>query len=125
MTSRRFFCVFVRNVVSFYLSNDWKNPVNNCLFAFLPCHFICQFLVHKPLSEIFAEQNLFILRVRVHSGMMNALEKGKHIGRPQTTKDDIHTIFYKHYPSFASGSMKNVAEPAAYADRIVPRCISI
>ena len=41
--------------------------------------------------------------------MANAREKGKHIGRKPTTKDDIPAIFYKHYPAFMAGQM-NVSE---------------
>ena len=47
----------------------------------------------------------------VNQLMANAKEKGRRIGRPQTTKDDIPAVFYKHYPSFASGQM-NVSELA-------------
>lgn len=63
------------------------------------------------MSAVFAELELSIIRARVKSGMANAKSKGKQIGRPHTTKDDIPAIFYKHYPSFASGSM-NVSELA-------------
>lgn len=63
------------------------------------------------MSAVFAELELSIIRARVKSGMENAKEKGRRIGRPQTTKDDIPAIFYKHYPSFASGQM-NVSELA-------------
>lgn len=63
------------------------------------------------MSAVFAELELSIIRARVKSGMANAKEKGRRIGRPQTTKDDIPAIFYKHYPSFASGQM-NVSELA-------------
>ncbi|MBP3644947.1 MAG: recombinase family protein [Clostridia bacterium] len=61
------------------------------------------------MSAVFAELELSIIRARVKSGMENAKEKGKRIGRPQTTKDDIPPLFYKHYPAFASGQM-NVSE---------------
>ena len=57
------------------------------------------------MSGIFAELELSILRARVRSGMMNAREKGKHIGRPQTTKKDIPAVFYRHYPAFMAGKM--------------------
>lgn len=63
------------------------------------------------MSGIFAELELSILRARVRSGMENAREKGKHIGRPQTKKDDIPAIFYKHYPAFVAGKL-NVSELA-------------
>ena len=41
------------------------------------------------MSAVFAELELSIIRARVKSGMANAKEKGKHVGRPQTTKDDM------------------------------------
>ncbi len=63
------------------------------------------------MSGIFAELELSILRARVKSGMANAREKGRRIGRPRTTKDDIPPVFYKHYPSLMSGKM-NVSELA-------------
>jgi len=63
------------------------------------------------MSGIFAELELSILRSRVKSGMANAREKGRRIGRPRTTKDDIPPVFYKHYPSLMSGKM-NVSELA-------------
>ncbi|MBE5766798.1 MAG: recombinase family protein [Clostridiales bacterium] len=63
------------------------------------------------MSGIFAELELSILRARVRSGMENAREKGKHIGRPQTTKDDIPAVFYKHYPAYMAGKL-NVSELA-------------
>lgn len=63
------------------------------------------------MSGIFAELELSILRARVRSGMMNAREKGKHIGRPQTTKKDIPAVFYRHYPAYMAGKM-NLSELA-------------
>ena len=63
------------------------------------------------MSAVFAELELSIIRARVKSGMANAKEKGKKIGRPQTSKDDIPANFYKHYPAFVAGSM-NVSELA-------------
>ena len=63
------------------------------------------------MSGVFAELELSMIRARVRSGMQNARDKGRKIGRPQTTKDDIPPIFYKHYPAFAAGNM-NVSELA-------------
>ena len=63
------------------------------------------------MSGVFAELELSMIRARVRSGMQNAREKGRKIGRPQTTKDDIPANFYKHYPSYAAGNM-NVSELA-------------
>ena len=61
------------------------------------------------MSAVFAELELSIIRARVKSGMANAKAKGRRIGRPHTTKDNIPALFYKHYPSFASGQI-NVSE---------------
>ena len=63
------------------------------------------------ISAVFAELELSILRARVRSGMANAAAKGKQIGRPQTTKEDIPAIFYKHYPAYVAGKL-NVSELA-------------
>ena len=67
------------------------------------------------MSAVFAELELSIIRARVRSGLANAVEKGKKLGRPHTTKDSIPAIFYKHYPAFASGNM-NVSELARICD---------
>ena len=71
-----------------------------------------------PMSEaflqmagVFSQLELAMIRARVRSGMANAKAKGKKVGRPQTTKDDIPAVFYKHFPAFASGNM-NVSELA-------------
>ena len=61
------------------------------------------------MSAVFAELELSIIRARVRSGMVNAKAKGKKIGRPTTTTDDIPTIFFKHYPAYAAGQM-NLSE---------------
>ena len=63
------------------------------------------------MSAVFAELELSMIRARVKSGMRAAAAKGKPIGRKPTTKDDIPTVFYKHYPSFQSGGM-NLSELA-------------
>ena len=71
-----------------------------------------------PMSEaflqmagVFSQLELAMIRARVKSGMMNAAACGRKIGRPQTTKDDIPSVFFKHYPTFAAGKM-NLSELA-------------
>ena len=61
------------------------------------------------MSGVFAELELSMIRDRVRSGMENAKAKGKKVGRPQTTKDNIPPIFYKHYPAFVAGTL-NISE---------------
>lgn len=71
-----------------------------------------------PMSEaflqmagVFSQLELAMIRARVKSGMENAKAKGKRVGRRPTTKDDIPTIFHKHYAAFRDGKM-NVSELA-------------
>ena len=63
------------------------------------------------MSAVFAELELSMIRARVKSGMQNAKANGRKLGRPQTTKDDIPAIFYKHYPAYVAKRM-NVSELA-------------
>ena len=71
-----------------------------------------------PMSEaflqmagVFSQLELAMIRARVKSGMENAKAKGRKIGRPQTTKEDIPGAFLKHYAIFMEGKM-NVSELA-------------
>ena len=71
-----------------------------------------------PMSEafmkmagVFSELELQMIRSRVKSGMANAKAKGKQVGRKPTTKEDIPSVFYKHYPAYAAKKM-NVSELA-------------
>ncbi len=67
------------------------------------------------MSAVFAELELSIIRARVKSGMENARAKGRRIGRPETTLDDIPAIFFRHYPMYISGAL-NKAEFARVCD---------
>ena len=71
-----------------------------------------------PMSEafmkmagVFSELELQMIRARVKSGMANAKAKGIKAGRKATTKEDIPSVFYKHYPAYAAKKM-NVSELA-------------
>ena len=71
-----------------------------------------------PMSEaflqmagVFSQLELAMIRARVKSGMENAKAKGKRIGRPPVTKEDIPAVFMKHYSAFVDGKM-NVSELA-------------
>lgn len=67
------------------------------------------------ISGVFAELELRIIRDRVRSGMANARAKGRKIGRPQVTVDDIPASFLRHYPSYKAGRM-NLSELARICD---------
>lgn len=57
------------------------------------------------MMGVFSELERNIISQRVKSGMENAKAKGKTIGRPSTTADDIPGIFYKHYPKYKKGEI--------------------
>jgi DNA invertase Pin-like site-specific DNA recombinase len=75
-----------------------------------------------PMSEaflqmagVFSQLELSMIRERVRSGMANAKAKGKQIGRPQVTKDDVPAIFLRHYPAYKSGHL-NISEFSRVCD---------
>ena len=57
------------------------------------------------MMGVFSEIERNIISQRVKSGMENAKSKGKQIGRPQITADDIPSVFYKHYPKYKNGEL--------------------
>lgn len=57
------------------------------------------------MMGVFAELERNIISQRVKSGMENAKAKGKVIGRPAVTIDDLPPIFYKHYPKYKKGEI--------------------
>ena len=75
-----------------------------------------------PMSEaflqmagVFSQLELSMIRARVRSGMENAKAKGKQIGRPQMTADDVPSGFLRHYPAYKSKQL-NVSELARVCD---------
>ena len=71
-----------------------------------------------PMSEaflqmagVFSQLELAMIRSRVRSGMENARAKGRQIGRPQVSKEDIPSTFLRHYPAYKSKQL-NVSELA-------------
>ena len=71
-----------------------------------------------PMSEaflqmagVFSQLELSMIRARVRSGMENAKAKGKQIGRPPVTADDVPSVFLRHYPAYKRGQL-NVSELA-------------
>lgn len=63
------------------------------------------------MASIFNQLELSMIRARIKSGMANAREKGRQIGRKPVTKADLPPAFMKYYPSYMNGTM-NVSELA-------------
>lgn len=57
------------------------------------------------MMGVFSEIERNITSQRVKSGMEHAKAKGKQIGRPTVTADDIPSVFYKHYPKYRQGQL--------------------
>ena len=57
------------------------------------------------IAGVFAELERDMTIARIKSGMVNAKAKGKVIGRPPTTADNIPSLFYKHYPKYKNGEI--------------------
>ena len=75
-----------------------------------------------PMSEaflqmagVFSQLELAMIRSRVQSGMENARAKGRQIGRPQVSKEDIPATFLRHYPAHKNGQL-NISELARVCD---------
>ena len=75
-----------------------------------------------PMSEaflqmagVFSQLELAMIRSRVRSGMENARAKGRQIGRPQVSKEDIPAVFLRHYPAYKNGQL-NISELARVCD---------
>lgn len=67
------------------------------------------------IAAVFAELERNIISQRVKSGMANAKLKGKIIGRPQVSKENIPNIFYKYYPGYKSKKI-NITEFSRLCD---------
>lgn len=67
------------------------------------------------MMGVFSEMERNMISQRVKSGMANAKAKGKQIGRPTTTTDDIPNVFLKHYPKYKSKQI-NVTEFSRLCD---------
>ena len=75
-----------------------------------------------PMSEaflqmagVFSQLELAMIRERVRSGMANAKAKGKQIGRPQVSGEDIPATFLRHYPAYKNKQL-NISELARVCD---------
>ena len=75
-----------------------------------------------PMSEaflqmagVFSQLELAMIRSRVRSGMENARAKGRQIGRPQVSKEDIPASFLRHYPTHKNGQL-SISELARVCD---------
>lgn len=62
------------------------------------------------MMGVFSELERNMISQRVKSGMENAKAKGKAIGRPAVTADDLPAVFYRHYPKYQRGEINKKEE---------------
>ncbi|MCI2000281.1 MAG: recombinase family protein [Clostridia bacterium] len=67
------------------------------------------------MMGVFAEIERNVISQRVKSGMANAKAKGKAIGRPSISLDNLPDKFIKHYPKYRQGII-NQSELARLCD---------
>lgn len=67
------------------------------------------------MMGVFAEMERNMISQRVKSGMANAIAKGKVVGRPATTTENLPSSFVKHYPKYKSKQI-NKTELARLCD---------
>lgn len=60
------------------------------------------------MMGVFAELERNMISQRVKSGIINAKTKGKTLGRPVTTTENIPPIFFKHYPKYKNGTINKI-----------------
>ena len=60
------------------------------------------------MMGVFAELERNMTVQRIRSGIANARAKGKQIGRPRLTQDEIPPIFYRYYPRFKKGEITKI-----------------
>lgn len=82
----------------------------------------CRMDTPDPMTEaflqiagVFSQLELSMIRQRVKSGIVNAKAKGKQIGRPATTFDQIPAQFFRYYSLFQTGHL-SLTELARLAD---------
>ena len=74
------------------------------------------------ITGVFSQLELSMIRARVKSGMANAKAKGKRIGRPPVSVDNVPNTFLRYYPQYQAGSitltelsrLAQVSRPTAY-----------
>ena len=74
------------------------------------------------IAGVFSQLELSMIRARVKSGMANAKAKGKRIGRPPVSVDNVPSTFLRYYPQYQAGSitltelsrLAQVSRPTAY-----------
>ena len=57
------------------------------------------------MMGVFVKREQNMITKKFKEKMDNAKSKGKKIGRPTTTADNIPNIFYKHYPKYKKGDL--------------------
>lgn len=67
------------------------------------------------IAGVFAELERDMTVSRIKSGIQNAKAKGKVLGRPAITAEDVPSSFIKHYPKYKAKEL-NVSELARLCD---------
>lgn len=61
------------------------------------------------IAGVFSQLELSMIRARVKSGVENARAKGKRLGRPPISAEDVPESFLRYYPRYKAGNI-NITE---------------
>lgn len=61
------------------------------------------------MMGVFAEMEIQMASARIKSGLENAVAKGKKLGRPELTIDNLPSNFFRYYPQYSEGKMSKAA----------------
>ena len=95
--------------------SPWGEKINATIWGVGDEGFDLHFIPLWGMAGVFSQLELTMIRSRVRSGMENARAKGKQIGRPQVTVENIPATFLRHYPAYKKGQL-NVSELARVCD---------
>lgn len=71
------------------------------------------------IAAVFAELERMLISSRIKSSLALKAAQGVQLGRRPITKDDIPSVFYKHYPSYKNGSI-NLSELSRVCNKSRP-----
>ena len=87
----------------------------NHYFRDVPDYYDTMYMDGYSPEQILHAAHQTMIRARVRSGVANARAKGRQIGRPQVTAQDLPSGFLRHYHAYKKGQL-NVSELARVCD---------
>ena len=75
------------------------------------------------MAGVFSQLGMSRIQMRVRSGMTNARAKGKRIGLPQVTVENLPGTFLRHYPAYRKGYATEIYKANGFDIALVQRLL--